>query len=179
MTRSGYRTMLVVLVLAGLSGVFFSLWLSWTRANPTEMTCDDWERSPAAGRYRLTGCLVTPKPRSLEYDAGIVLVGASQSAWTTTGYGPTADRAYQRYLVVSGDMRRSIDVRIDSPYPGTFVMRDLGSTTVSIWLGLIPIFVFGIPLMWLVRRQRTWRAARLAWERAQGVVTEGDKPTAF
>ena len=89
------------------------------------------------------------------------------------------ERLQRRFLVVSGDMRRSIDVRIDSPYPGTFAMRDLGSTTVSIWLGLIPIFVFGIPLMWLVRRQRTWRAARLAWERAQGVVTEGDKPTAF
>lgn len=185
MTRSGYRNLLVVLSLASLSGVFFSLWLGWQRTTPIEMSCTQWERAPAEGRFRLSECSIAPKPLSQRDDRCTVMVGTDQWLWTTrdpelvraAGRDAIAERAYQRFLVL--DEPRTIEVRIDTAYDGAFEMHDLGTAKIGIWVGLVPMLVFGIPLFFLVRSQRRWRRARVAWERTKGVLTEGDKPTAF
>lgn len=190
MTRSGYRTLLVVLMALSLSGVFFTIWMQWSRGAPTEMECSEWTRSPQEGRFRLTNCELIPEQGSFAVDdlssSGVMLVGESQFPWVTsnpnfirmTDLDARGQRAYERWMAVQTEELHTIEVEVTQEW-GVTTLRDLKQAKARIWVGLIPLMLFGFPFFLLVRSQRRWRQNRLAWERSKGIVTEGDKPTSF
>lgn len=192
MTRSGYRTLLVVLAALSLTGVFFTIWMQWSRGAPTEMDCAVWERAPREGRFTLTSCELVPEQYSLDIGdygdsvTGVMLVGTSQIPWRTskrnfvqmTDFDARGERAYERWMAVQVEELHTIDVEAARELGG-MTLRDLTRAKVRVWVGLIPLMLFGFPLLFLVRSQRRWRQNRLAWERSKGIVTEGDKPTSF
>lgn len=191
MTRSGYLGLLALLLAASLSGVLFTLWFQWEQGTPTELSCTEWEDRLLAGRFRLTDCELAPEPSSSEsmlgHDLGVVWVGMHEHPWTTsrpdlvraTGYSASAHRAHQRVMALFDDEVHDIEVEAVVEPDGSMALYDLRKMRISIWVGVVPFLVFGLPILLLIRKQRRWRETRLAWERSKGVLTGGDEPTAF
>lgn len=187
MTRVGYRMLIVALTLLCLSGVFATLVVSWKNQRaPESVDCREWAEHPREGRFRLTACRTVPMSRSGVMSRVVVGWDTTEhydwttydpEMWRMTNPDAEGRRALARHLASRVEV--DIVVQVEQAYDYTYELRDLRKPKLSPWVGVIPFFLFGLPLFWLVRRQRRWRVARLAWERSRGIVTHGDQPTAF
>lgn len=187
MSTISYRLLLALFALLSLSGVFATFAVSWmNQREPEVVDCHAWQNHPQEGRFRLTGCRTVPLERRGR--STVVMVGMGVYEWTTrdpemmrlSDPSPEGRRALARHLV----SHRLVDIDIEATRMAANPrrmdeLRDPREPRTSIWVGVIPFFLFGLPMCWLVRKKRKWRAAQLAWERSQGIITEGDKPTAF
>lgn len=209
MTNLAYRFLAGILLAGAIGAAVFSVRTGWRLAeSPTEWECGDWLEAPTEGLIRLRGCNLEmlgnhnlSESASLKIRAGDDIVWLSRDPWLRglqrrLQAAPAEERirVRRRYaaevaqatVVGRAERGRTFEVWCTDCARGRFqgttdiLIEEPDPSLKPILLSGVVFFVFFLPLVLLMRAQRSWRQRRRVWERAQGIVhATTDQPTAF